>query len=350
LEKSPKLKIAIIADPELAVPPLLYGGIERIIAMLIDDYVKLGHEVSLFAHSNSKTKAKLFPYKGKTSSGFSDVLKNTYLINKEIFSYKYDIIHSFGRLIYLLPQMPFSIPKLMSYQREPTISQILIAKNFAKRSSLAFTGCSRYISDQILPYANAYPIYNGVDLEKFNFNPEININAPLVFLGRIEPIKGVHLAIKVAKATDKNLIIAGNITEPYMKYFEQEVKPFLNEKIIYIGEVDDIKKNEILGSAFAFLMPIEWNEPFGIVMAEAMACGTPIIGMNKGSVPEIISPLINGFICDNIEEMIDAVSKTGKLDRRMVRAEAEERFSSSVIANQYLNLYNQLITNESINF
>lgn len=348
MEKSPKLKIAIVADPELPVPPILYGGIERIIAMLIEGYIKLGHEVSLFANSDSKTHAKLFPYKGKTSNGISDVLKNTYLINKEIFSKKYDIIHSFGRLVYLLPQMPFSIPKLMSYQREPTITQIKMAKKFAKKESLAFTGCSEYISNQILPYAKAYRIFNGVDLEKFNCSYEIKDTAPLVFLGRIEPIKGVHLAIKIAKATNKKLIIAGNIPKSSIGYFEREIQPNLNDEITYVGEVDDIKKNELLGSAFAFLMPIEWNEPFGIVMTESMACGTPIIGMNRGSVPEIIYHLINGFICNNVEEMIDAVSKIGELDRRVVRADAEKRFSSNVIINQYLSLYNQLITNENI--
>jgi len=339
-----KLRIALIADPELPVPPVLYGGIERIIAMLVNSYVKLGHEVSLFAHQDSKTDGKLFPYQGKTSNKPVDIIKNSYLINKELYRHRYDIIHSFGRLFYLLPQLPRNLPKLMSYQREPTISQIIKANRLAKTNSLAFTGCSAYISNQISPFATAHPIFNGVDLNVYDFKSEVSTDAPLVFLGRIEPIKGVHIAIKVAQHTNKKLLIAGNIPSEFENYFEQEIKPHLSEKIIYVGPVNDVKKNEILGKALAFLMPIEWNEPFGIVMAEAMACGTPVISFNRGAIPELIIPEINGLKCENLEEMITAVYNIGKLDRQKVRKDAEKRFSSDVIVNQYLTLYKSLIS------
>lgn len=337
------LKIAIIADPELPVPPILYGGIERIISMLIEGYVKLGHEVSLFAHKDSITPAKLFAYTGKTSTQLSDISKNTYLINKELFSHHYDVIHSFGRLIYILPQLPLGIPKLMSYQREPTIRQVRKAKRFAKANSLTFTGCSAYISNQIAPFAPAYPIFNGVDLKVYDFNSNISDDAPLIFLGRVEPIKGTHIAIQVAQATNKRLVIAGNIPSGYTYYFEEEIKPHLSESITYIGPVNDEQKNTLLGNALAFLMPIEWNEPFGIVMAEAMACGTPVIGFDKGSVPEVIINGINGFRCDTLEEMITAVHTIGSIDRKKVREDAEKRFSSKVIIQQYLDLYHKLI-------
>ncbi|MFD2288831.1 glycosyltransferase [Pedobacter petrophilus] len=343
------MKIAIIADPELPVPPLLYGGIERIIAMLANGYVNLGYEVSLFAHADSKTAAKLFAYTGKTSRRFSDILQNSFLINKELLSHRYDIIHSFGRLIYLLPQLPLSVPKLMSYQREPTISQVKKAKKISRSNSLAFTGCSAYISNQILPYAPAYPIFNGVDLAFYHFNNEISADAPLVFLGRIEPIKGTHTAIQVALATKKKLVIAGNIPNEYINYFEQEIKPHLSDEITYIGAVNDEQKNNILGSALALLMPIEWDEPFGIVMAEAMACGTPVIGFYRGSVPEVIISGVNGFRCNTLEEMIVAVKSIGTIDRKTVREDAAQRFSSHVIINQYLDLYSKLINSEDFN-
>lgn len=344
-----RLKIAIIADPELPVPPLLYGGIERIIAMLVDGYVKLGHEVSLFAHVDSKTAAKCHAYSGKTSTHAFDVLKNAFLINKELFRNKYDVIHSFGRLIYLLPQLPFRTPKIMSYQRAPTISQVIKAKKISKHNALVFTGCSAYISNQILPYAPAYPIFNGVDLETYHFNNEVSADAPLVFLGRIEPIKGTHIAIQIALETKKKLIIAGNIPAEYNAYFEQKIKPYLSEEITYIGPVNDEQKNGLLGSALAFLMPIEWDEPFGIVMAEAMACGTPVIGFDRGSVPEVIISGVNGFRCNTLEEMISAVDSIGKIDRKKVRKDAEKRFSSKVIINQYLDLYSKLINIEDFN-
>lgn len=340
-----KLKIAIIADPEIPVPPLLYGGIERIIDMLIEGYLIEGHEVSLFAHADSNTKARLFPYIGKTSRRIADVISNTFLINKELYRGSYDIVHSFGRLIYLLPQLPFKVPKIMSYQREPTISQIKTAMSFAKKDSLAFTGCSAYISKQILPYAPAYCIFNGVNLSIYDFKEDVSIDAPLVFLGRIEPIKGTHVAIEVAKRTNKRLIIAGNIPADYQHYFNTQIKPKLNERITYIGPVNDEQKNSLLGMACAFLMPIEWDEPFGIVMAEAMACGVPVIGFNRGSVPEVIINNYNGYRCDTIEEMINHVKEIHKIDRKNVRTDAEERFSSKVIINQYLNLYHQKIAN-----
>lgn len=343
------MKIAIIADPELPIPPLLYGGIERIIAMLVEGYVELGHEVSLFAHAESKTSARLFGYSGKTSTSGFDILKNTITINKELFRNKYDIIHSFGRLIYLLPQLPFRTPKIMSYQREPTISQVKKAKRLSKGNSLAFTGCSAYISNQILPYAPAYPIFNGVNLKTYHFSDTISKDAPLVFLGRIEPVKGTHLAIQIALATKKKLIIAGNVPTEYNEYFEQQIKPYLSDQIEYIGPVNDEQKNSLLGSALAFLMPIEWNEPFGIVMAEAMACGTPVIGFDRGSVPEVIISGLNGYRCNNLQEMIVAVESIATIDRKIVREDAERRFSSEVIISQYLNLYSKRINNEDFN-
>jgi len=337
------LKIAIIADPELPVPPILYGGIERIIAMLIEEYITLGHEVSLFAHSDSKTKAKLFPFKGKSSSNKSDNFRNSWVINQELFSNSYDIVHSFGRLLYLLPQMPFKLPKLMSYQREPTISQIKKATKLSKNHTLAFTGCSAYISDQILPYAPAFPIFNGVNLDIYRFKNKVEEDAPLVFLGRIEPIKGTHIAIEVAKKTGKKLIIAGNVPTEYQSYFDMQIKPQLNDQIIYIGKVNDQEKNELLGKSVAFLMPIEWNEPFGIVMAEAMACGTPVIGFNRGSIPEVIISGYNGYRCYNINQMVEAVNSISNINRENVRKDAEDRFSSKVIVTQYLSLYQKLI-------
>lgn len=334
-----KLKIALIADPELPVPPLLYGGIERIIAMLIEGYTKLGHEVSLFAHPDSVTSAKLFPYKGKRSTNKADVLKNTLLINTELFKSRYSIIHSFGRLIFLFPQLPLGVPKLMSYQREPTLSQIKKATKLSKKNTLAFTGCSAYISNQILPFAPAFSIFNGVNLKSYDFKNEVAPDAPLIFLGRIEPIKGAHIAIEVAQATGKKLVIAGNIPSEYQDYFDEKIKPQLNEHIKYVGPVNDIQKNQILGNAVAFLMPIEWDEPFGIVMAEAMACGTPVIGFNRGSVPEVIIQGKNGFKCDTIQEMIQYTQKIENIDRKEVRKDAEKRFSADVIINQYLELY-----------
>ncbi|WP_442590249.1 glycosyltransferase family 4 protein [Pedobacter sp. AW31-3R] len=339
------LRIAIIADPELPVPPLLYGGIERMIGMLIKGYHRQGHAVSLFAHEDSVTEAKLYAYKGKTSRRKTDFLRNAWLINKSIIFGNYDIVHSFGRLAYLLPQLPLRQPKLMSYQRSPTLAQIRKAVKLARAHTLSFTGCSNYITRQIQPFAPAYTIYNGFPLETYTCSHTLEPDAPLVFLGRIERIKGTHTAIRVAIESRRKLIIAGNVPEGCAGYFDTEIAPFLNEQIRYAGAVDDAAKNELLGKAAALLMPIEWDEPFGIVMAEALACGTPVVGFSRGAVPEVVKHGLNGFLCTSVYDMVEAVKRISQIDREWVRRDAEERFSSAVIVKAYLDLYAALIKN-----
>lgn len=336
------MKIAITADPELPVPPVLYGGIERIIAMLVDGLVSLGHEVILFAHKDSVVPCKLIPYKATDNSMRSAII-NGFIINKMLLSQKFDIIHSFGRLAYLLPQMPLSIPILMSYQREPTISQVKKAIRLSAKNSLTFTGCSNYITDQIKPFAKANTIYNCVDISKYDATATVNADAPLVFLGRIEPIKGPHTAIEIAKKANKKLVIAGNVPDDQQSYFNEKIKPFINNDIIYIGPVNDQQKNELLRNSLALLMPIHWNEPFGIVMIEAMACGTPVIGFNKGAVPEVVENGITGLYGETIDELIEKVSQLHLLDRKQICATTKKRFSAEVIVSQYLELYSQMI-------
>ncbi|WP_338767948.1 glycosyltransferase [Bernardetia sp. ABR2-2B] len=343
------MKIAITTDAEVAVPPLLYGGIERIIDMLIAQYTKKGHEIILFGNEDSVTSAKLIPYPSKSSIGIKNILKNTItvsklLINKELKDV--DVVHSFGRLAYLTPILPTSIPILMSYQREPTISQIKKAIQLSKKNTLHFSGCSEYIASQIRPYAPSYAVFNGVPIEIYDYQEKVEEDAPLVFLGRVEHIKGTHVAIEVAKKTGRKLVIAGNIPkdDEQTGYFNSQIKPHLDDtQIMYVGAVNDMQKNEILGKASAFLMPILWNEPFGIVMAEAMACGTPVIGFGRGSVPEVVQHGINGYICQTIQQMIEAVEKIEAISRLEVRKDTESRFSASVIANNYLEIYNKIV-------
>lgn len=332
------MKIAFTADPEIAVPPLFYGGIERIIDMLITELSNLGHKVTLFAHSDSVIKGRLIPYQS-TETGVLSVLKNSLLIRKEVAKQDFDIIHSFGRLAYLLPILPSRIPKLMSYQREPTIKQIKRAVSFARKNSLRFTGCSEYIANQIKPYAKADAVYNGVDFSKYELTEKLDDEGYLVFLGRIEPIKGTHTAIEIALQTQKKLVIAGNIPEDQQGYFDEKIKPFLGDQISYVGPVNDEQKNKLLRGASAFLMPIHWNEPFGIVMVEAMACGTPVIGLNKGAVPEVVENGITGFRCNQVSEMIVAIGDLKELNRTDVYKRAKSRFSAEEITRCYLDIY-----------
>jgi len=332
------MKIAITADPEIAVPPLYYGGIERVIHMIICELVNLGHDVTLFANNDSSVPGKLEPYSSSENSK-ATIVKNSWLITKKTVFKNFDIIHSFGRLAYLLPLMPLKIAKLMSYQREPTLQQIKRAMILSKNGSLRFSGCSNYITKQILPVAPADTVYNGVDFSKYSCTTSVAEDAPLVFLGRIEPIKGPHTAIEIAMQTKRKLIIAGNISEGQQTYFDQKIKPFLGEQITYIGAVNDIQKNEILSQAAAFLMPIHWQEPFGIVMVEAMACGTPVIGLAKGAVTEVVENNITGYYANQTGELIERIADIKKIDRTQVYQVAKARFSSQEITQQYLNLY-----------
>ena len=338
------MKILVTCDPEIPVPPILYGGIERMVEILVNSYIRLGHDVTLCANSESKINCKLIGWKGKKSQHIPSTIINTLQLTTLVYKEKFDIVHSFSRLAYMMAIMPFSIPKIMSYQREPSIKQINKAVSLSKKGSLVFTGCSNYISKKIEKVAEAYTIYNCAPLEKYDAISNIDQDAALVFLGRIEEIKGTHIAIEVAKRTNKRLIIAGNIPPEKIDYFEQKVKPNLNDRITYIGSVDDEQKNEILGKAVAFLMPIQWNEPFGIVMAEAMACGTPVIGLAYGSVPEVVENGVTGFVCNSIEEMVEAVKMVKQIDRKKVRQTAEDKYSDTKVVQDYLSLYSNLIS------
>lgn len=331
------MRIAITADPFIPVPPSNYGGIERIIDFLALGLVKNGHEVLLVANENSKVDVPLLKYP-KQTTGIFNHYQNVKTIH-QIKQFKPDVIHSFSRLAYLLPFLNSSVQKVMSYQREPTINQIVNANRIFRKGTLSFTGCSNYITNQISPFAKAATVYNGVEMSTYTHQLNVDANAPLVFLGRIEPIKGTHIAIQVAKQANRKLVIAGNIPEAYQTYFDNEIKPHLNSDIVYIGQANDEQKNKLLGSAAALLMPILWNEPFGIVMAEALACGTPVIGFARGAVLEVVKHQVNGFTCNNTDEMVNFISDIKNIDRNKVRIDCESRFSAEVIVSNYLKVY-----------
>jgi glycosyltransferase involved in cell wall biosynthesis len=213
---------------------------------------------------------------------------------------------------------------------------------------LYFSGCSNYITNQIKPFAPAITIYNSVSTETYQADTTIKPDAPLIFLGRIEPVKGTHIAIEIALKTQQKLIIAGNIPAEHQLYFDQQIQPFLSTQINYIGSVNDQQKNNLLQNALALLMPVQWNEPFGIVMIEAMACGTPVIGFKRGAISEVISHGKTGFYGETVAELIEAVQQVHLLNRNTIRKIMRSRFNEKLIANQYLKLYQEIIDKRSI--
>ena len=187
-------------------------------------------------------------------------------------------------------------------------------------------------------------MFNGVPLATYEYRPEPGPDAPLVFLGRVEEIKGAHLAIEIAKRAGVPLVIAGNVAPEHRKWFDKSIVPHLDgESVTYVGSVDDAQKNELLGRARALLMPILWEEPFGIVMAEAMACGTPVLGFARGAVPEVIEHGITGFVSDDLDGLVGGVGRLNEIDRAACRARVERLFSDAAITEAYLAVYRDML-------
>jgi glycosyltransferase involved in cell wall biosynthesis len=341
------LRIALTVDPELPVPPIHYGGIERIVDMLARTLVSRGHQVTLFAHPQSTCPVPTIGWTGQTSGSGLDTLRNAATLARHIATGRFDIVHSFSRIAYVAPILPFPIPKLMSYQREISPRTTGVAHRLSL-GSLEFTAISRHMIEAAPLVGRWHLIANGVPLDTYTFRGAVDPDAPLVFLGRIEGIKGPHLAIEVARRTGRKLILAGNIPDAHRAWFEANVGPHIdNEQIRYIGPVNDAQKNDLLGRALAFLMPILWEEPFGIVMAEAMACGTPVLGLRRGAVPEIVQDAVTGFVVDTVDELAAATDRVHVIDRAVCRARVEQRYSDAAVADGYIKVYRQMIARAS---
>lgn len=342
LPKRP-MRIAITADPELPVPPKHYGGIERIIDMLARALVRQDHDVTLFAHPNSASAGRLVPYRGLSSASPADTIRNAATIAHHILGHTFDVVHSFSRLQYLLPLLPLPIPKLMTYQRAITRRSVIFGSKIA-HGTLQFAAISRHMTKSVADIGTWHIVYNCAPPDRYQFQSRVDGDAPLVFLGRIEEIKGTHLAIEIARRTGSKLCIAGNVPVGQEQYFALRVKPFIDGRdIMYVGPVDDTQKNSLLGRARALLMPVLWEEPFGIVMVEAMACGTPVIGLDRGAVSEVIEDGITGFVRQNTNELVEAVSRLGEIDRRRCRERVERQFSDTALTETYLSAYRDVI-------
>jgi len=338
------MRVLLIMDPGIPVPPELYGGIERLVYLLAEEYQKLGHTVTLLAGPGSTCSGTTITF------GVNDLDRSKATKFKEAaFVWKYlwrnrnhfDLIHNFGRLIYLLPILNSRANKIMTYERRVSPTGIKIVNALPNRN-LIFTGCSNYCASTGNVAGEWKTVYNGIDFSQYSLNDAVDKNSPLFFLGRLDKVKGVHTAINVAKATANQLIIAGNIshTPDNYAYFKQEIEPQIDgEQIKYVGALNDNEKNTYLRQAKALLFPIEWDEPFGIVMIEAMACGTPVIGFNRGAVPEVVQNNVTGYIVNNLTEMAEKIKSLNGINRGMCRATAENSFNIAAIANKYLSLF-----------
>jgi glycosyltransferase involved in cell wall biosynthesis len=337
-------RILLVADPYVPVPPVYYGGVERIVNFLAEGLKNRGWDVTLACHPDSTCQVKRLPL---CQSGFYQYsrISNLVSVAREIFTGHYDLIHSFGHCDLTAIFWPSSRLQIQSFQAPPHPGALAKRMKLLPRKNMWLTTCGHHMVKNYQHFAPTRGIHNGVKIEDFTFQASVETDAPLVFLGRIEPIKGTHHAIHIARETGRRLIIAGNLSDNELSrgYFAREIQPHLTERIEFIGPVNDVQKNQLLGSAAAFLMPIEWDEPFGIVMAEALACGTPVIGTSRGALPEIVDHGITGACCSDIGEMIEAARDVAIFRRSECRRSAERYFSSDVIIEQYVALYQEIL-------
>jgi glycosyltransferase involved in cell wall biosynthesis len=349
------LRIAQLAPPFESVPPTAYGGTERVVSTLTEELARRGHDVTLFASADSQTAARLVPIVDEAlwhqRPPCNDFAAHQAAIFDTILNEfdEFDVLHS--HLDYLgFPLADAAHGRMVTtlHGRLDVPSLLPTYRAFADLSLVAISDAQR----RPLALANwVATVQHGIELDHFTFNP--GPGQYLAFLGRISPEKGLDVAIRVARKAGWPLLVAARPPQPFddnpevkrdQAYFEQVVKPLLAEPGVHlIGEVGGAEKNEFLGNAAALLFPIRWPEPFGLVMPEALACGTPVLALHEGSVPEVIEDGSTGFICHFEDELARAVERLPELSRAYCRGEAERRFSPAAMADSYEQVYEQLL-------
>jgi glycosyltransferase involved in cell wall biosynthesis len=339
------MRIAQVPPLYEAVPPRFYGGTERVVAHLTDALVDLGHEVTLFASGDARTKAELVVVRDQAIRLDPAPLKSDLAAHMAMLSEVRRQAHRFDVIHFHTDMLQFPMFEDMAGKTLTTLHGRLDLKDLpgVYRRWPQFPLVS--ISDhqrRPLPFANwAGTVLHGMAEEIYDFRPKSE--GYLAFLGRISPEKGPDRAIAIAKRLGKPLKIAAKIDAADRAYFHDEVEHLLDHPLIeFIGEISDHQKSDFLGGADALLFPIAWPEPFGLVMIEAMACGTPVIAYDCGSVPEVIEDGLTGFIVRGEDEAIAAAQRLGDLDRRAIRSRFETRFSAIAMARRYLDLYDRL--------
>jgi glycosyltransferase involved in cell wall biosynthesis len=337
------MKIAQIAPLYEAVPPKLYGGTERIVAHLADALVELGHDVTLFSSADANTRATLVPVRDQAIRLDPCTLKSDLAAHLSMLHEVRKRRQEFDLLHFHLDLMHFPFFADFAAQTVTTLHGRLDLKDLPE----AYARWREYplvsISDdqrKPLPDANwLATIPHGLAEDAYRFTAAPR-DPYLAFLGRISPEKRPDRAIAIAKRCGLRLRIAAKVDDVDRAYFREIVEPLLDHPLIeFVGEIGDGEKSAFLGNASALLFPIDWPEPFGLVMLEAMACGTPVIAWGCGSVPEIIDEGETGYIVNSEDEAVSAITKLADIDRGRVRKVFEERFSSTVMARNYLRLY-----------
>ncbi len=361
--KRKKLRIAQVAPLWVRIPPEKYGGIERIVHYLTEELVRRGHKVTLFASGDSKTKAKLvsvYPRALKKDNiPWTDPFWNLENLSVAFQSSgKFDIIHSHLDLWTLFFQEIVRTPVVHTFHNPLYTSSITNPNRIPTRLKMfeihkkRTYGCFISKSQRKLcpvKFPHNWIVYNGIDISQYEFNPKPEDY--FAWIARIDPYKGIENAIAAAEIAGVKLKLAGRLDDSRKKYFREKIKPHLGRKIEYIGELSQKELPEFYGKAKAILYPIEWHEPFGLVMTEAMACGTPVIAFAQGSVPEVIKNEKTGFVIPmlnkkgerNIIGIVQSIKKIDQIKRENCRKWVEKEFTYQRMTDKYEEIYYKIL-------
>ncbi len=338
------MKIAQVAPLYESVPPRQYGGTERVVSYLTDELVRQGHEVTLFATADSETAAELEPVAPgalRLDERCQDPLAHHVLLMDRVArrAHEFDVIHFHVDYLHFPLLRLLDVPHVTTLHGRLDIPDLApLYSEFADMPVVSISDDQR----RPLPQANwQATVYHGLPLDLYRFNPAGGDY--LAFLGRISPEKRVDRAIQIALRTGMEIRIAAKIDRADRDYYEEHIAPlFRLPRVEYIGEIGEREKAEFLGNARALLFPIDWPEPFGLVMIEAMACGTPVIAYRRGSVPEVMADGVTGWIVDDMEQAVAAVERLEGFDRRRCREHFEQHFSAERMARDYLRVYERV--------
>lgn len=340
-----RMRIALIAPIIERVPPKKYGGTERVVYEITEGLVKRGHDVTLFASGDSITSAKL-------SSIYPRALReakipNLYgsnmlsLLNIGV-AYtrqdEFDIIHDHTCTLGLPTAQIARVPVLMTYHG-PFLPEVSTMYTILNAPFVASISKSQVKGVRGLNLAGN--VYNGLSMSHYPFSEEHD--GYLLFVGRLSMEKGPHFAIEVARQLDIPLILAAKLESVDMSYFKQYIEPYLSEDVRWIGEVTEEERNRLMSRALCFLHPVTWEEPFGLTLIEAMACGSPIVAFKRGSIPEIVMHKKTGFVVSTLKEMIDAVMHINEISRAACREHALNYFSADRMVDNYERIYRKII-------
>jgi glycosyltransferase involved in cell wall biosynthesis len=342
------MRIAQVAPLFESVPPVLYGGTERVVSWLTEELVRLGHEVTLFAAGDSVTNARLVPICPRAlrlDAQCQDRTAYHVIMTEYVFreAANFDLIHFHLDYLHFPLSCRSEVPCLTTEHGRLDIPDLVPTfQTFREMPLVSISDAQR----TPVPWAN----WQGTVLHGMPrrlLQRKDGDGNYLAFLGRVSPEKGLEDAIEIACRAGMQLKIAAKVDQADTEYFENKIKPLLKtERIDFIGEIGHDEKNDFLGNAAAFLFPIQWPEPFGIVMIEALACGTPVIAYHRGSVPEVIEDGVTGFIVDDVDSAVDALANLKQIDRRACRKHFERHFSDERMAAEYLAIYKKLVQKE----